>query len=137
MSHVKTTTNYLKYFSESKLLRKIHRSAEKLGIKLLFYVFILYFLMSDKDIPLKTRMVFMAALGYFILPMDLISDLLPGLGFTDDLSFILYAVSMGGEYITAEVKERAKERINGIFNRENDYSFDDDERDLLLPINKQ
>lgn len=136
MSNDKTTTNYSEYFSESKLLRKIYRSAEKLGIKLLFYVFILYFLMSDKDIPIKTRLVFMAALGYFIVPMDLISDLLPGLGFTDDLSFILYAVSMGSEYITEEIKERAKERINGIFKKENDYSFDD-EQDLLLPINNQ
>lgn len=131
------STNYSKYFSESKLLRKLHRSAEKLGIKLLFYVFILYFLISDKDIPLKTRLVFMAALGYFILPMDLISDLIPGLGFTDDLTFILYAVSTGSEYITAEIKEKAKARINNIFNRDNDYSFDNDEQDLLTPNPEQ
>jgi len=131
------STNYSKYFSESKLLRKLHRSAEKLGIKLLFYVFILYFLISDKDIPLKTRLVFMAALGYFILPMDLISDLIPGLGFTDDLTFILYAVGTGSEYITAEIKEKAKARINNIFNRENDYSFDNDEQDLLTPNPEQ
>ncbi len=131
------STNYSKYFSESKLLRKLHRSAEKLGIKLLFYVFILYFLVSDKDIPLKTRLVFMAALGYFILPMDLISDLLPGLGFTDDLTFILYALSTGSEYITEEIKEKAKTKINNMFNREHDYSFDHDEQNLLTPNHEQ
>ena len=79
----------------------------------------------------------MAALGYFILPMDLISDLIPGLGFTDDLTFILYAVGTGSEYITAEIKEKAKARINNIFNRENDYSFDNDEHDLLTPNPEQ
>jgi len=131
------STNYSKYFSESKLLRKLHRSAEKLGIKLLFYVFILYFLVSDKDIPLKTRLVFMAALGYFILPMDLISDLLPGLGFTDDLTFILYALSTGSEYITEEIKEKAKTKINNMFNREHDYSFDHDEQNLLTPNHEE
>lgn len=135
MSNSTLSINYSKYFSESKLLRKLHRSAEKLGIKLLFYVFILYFLISDKDIPFKTRLVFMAALGYFILPMDLISDLLPGLGFTDDLAFILYAVSTGSEYITAEIKDKAKTRINSILKKENDYSFDNDDQDLLSPIN--
>ncbi len=137
MSNGTLSANYSKYFSESKLLRKLHRSAEKLGIKLLFYVFILYFLISDKEIPFKTRLVFMAALGYFILPMDLISDLLPGLGFTDDLTFILYAVSTGSEYITAEIKEKAKARIDSLLNSENDYSFDHDERDLLTPIDEQ
>ncbi|PLX02395.1 MAG: hypothetical protein C0595_10985 [Marinilabiliales bacterium] len=131
------STNYSKYFSESKLLRKLHRSAEKLGIKLLFYVFILYFLVSDKDIPLKTRLVFMAALGYFILPMDLISDLLPGLGFTDDLTFILYALSTGSEYITEEIKEKDKTKINNMFNREHDYSFDHDEQNLLTPNHEE
>jgi len=53
----------------------------------------------------------MAALGYLILPTDLIADLLPAIGFTDDIAFLSYAISNAREYITPEVKGKAKEKL--------------------------
>lgn len=60
----------------------------------------------------------MAALGYLILPADLISDFIPGLGFTDDAAFIAYAISNATIYITAEIKEKALKRLTDLIGEE-------------------
>jgi len=46
-------------------------------------------------------------LGYFILPADLLADIIPVLGFTDDIAFLSFAVSTVSSYLTPEIKEKA------------------------------
>ncbi len=46
-----------------------------------------------------------------ILPTDLVADLIPAIGFTDDIAFLTYAISNAQEYITPEVRNRAKEKL--------------------------
>lgn len=109
---------YASYFSESKFRKKLVNLSGKLGSNMLYYLLVLYEMMLDKSIPVKTRMLFVAALGYFILPTDLISDFLPALGYTDDLAFLTYAVSSATDYMTPEVKEKAKAKVDQLLNRE-------------------
>lgn len=45
-------------------------------------------LLNDPDIPPRTKVVFLASLGYVILPFDLIPDRIPGLGQLDDLLIV-------------------------------------------------
>ncbi|PLX13291.1 MAG: hypothetical protein C0598_03980 [Marinilabiliales bacterium] len=139
MANNSFSLKYTRFFSEQKFLKKLQHYAGKLGTNLLFYAIILYYLISDRNIPLKTRLIFMAALGYFILPMDLISDLIPGLGFTDDLTFIMYAISTGNDHITDDIKQKAKNKLRTLFtsSHNEDYSFDEDNEDLLSPIGEQ
>lgn len=113
---------YSNYFSEQKLFQKIVDYSAKAGKNLLFYAIILYFLVTDRNIPIRTRLIFMAALGYFILPTDLISDFLPGIGFTDDFTFITYAISQGTDNITDEIKLKAKEKLNHLLNNNTEES---------------
>jgi uncharacterized membrane protein YkvA (DUF1232 family) len=49
-----------------------------------------------------------AALAYFILPVDAIPDFLLGLGFTDDLAVIATAISMMRRHMKPEHRERAR-----------------------------
>jgi len=108
---------FAKYFDEGSLFEKILTIGRKAGTNLIFYALILYFLVTDKEIPMRTRLVFFAALGYFIFPFDLISDFLPGLGFTDDLTFMTYAITQGTDHITPEIKLRAKEKMNSLLGK--------------------
>lgn len=107
MKPEKKLSKYIKHFDERKLFKKLKSLSGRLSTQLLYYIFILFYLISDKNVPYKTRIIFIAALGYLILPTDLISDILPGLGFTDDAAFIAYAISNASNYITPEVKEKA------------------------------
>ena len=57
-----------------------------------------YALGQYREIPWKTVLVMLAAFLYFINPIDLIPDLIPGLGLTDDFSVLLWVYnSISGE----------------------------------------
>ena len=109
---------YKKYYSDDKLTTKLAILAGKVSAKLLYYVLLLVLLLSDKTIPKKVRLVFMAALGDFILPTDLIADILPGLGFADDIAFLSYVISNAAQYITPEIEEKAKTRLDQMLNKQ-------------------
>lgn len=113
---------YSKYYSESAFHKKVAKLSGKIGSKLLFYIIVLYELMRDKNIPIKNRLIFIAALGYFVLPTDLVSDFLPGLGFTDDLAFITYAMASATDYITPEVREKAQKKVDQLIKPGNEMS---------------
>jgi len=51
-------------------------------------------LMWDKQVPLALRLIVPGTLLYFILPVDIIPDLLPGLGHLDDITLILLGIAL-------------------------------------------
>lgn len=46
-----------------------------------------------RDISWKSMLIVLAAIIYFVNPIDLIPDLIPGLGLTDDFSVLLWVYS--------------------------------------------
>ncbi|NOX86180.1 MAG: DUF1232 domain-containing protein [Chlorobi bacterium] len=107
MKPEKKLSTYGKYFSEKNLFKKLKSVSGTLSANMLYYILVLFYLISDKSVPFKTRMIFVAALGYLILPTDLVSDFIPGLGFTDDAALITYAVSQASNYVTPEIQAKA------------------------------
>jgi uncharacterized membrane protein YkvA (DUF1232 family) len=53
----------------------------------------------------------MAALAYFVLPADMIPDFIAGLGFTDDVTVLLAAVSTVRPHIGDDHRARAKSAL--------------------------
>ena len=81
---------YGTYFSEKSFWKKIERVAKKVGATVLRPVFTLYYMLQDEKVPLQHKAYIIGALGYFILPFDLIPEsVLPIIGFTDDVAVIL------------------------------------------------
>ncbi|MFC5505251.1 YkvA family protein [Bosea massiliensis] len=62
----------------------------------------------DPSTPRRVRMTLLAALGYFVLPLDALPDIMPLLGFTDDAAVIAAAVAAVAGSITPEHREKAK-----------------------------
>lgn len=52
-----------------------------------------------RDISWKSILIVLAAIIYFLNPIDLIPDLIPVLGFTDDFSVLLWVYSTVGAEI--------------------------------------
>ena len=65
---------YGTYYSENKFWQKVQRVAKKVGATVIRPVFQLYYLLHDKDVPLQHKAYIIGALGYFILPFDLIPE---------------------------------------------------------------
>lgn len=63
----------------------------------------------DPSTPRRVRMTLLAALGYFVLPLDAVPDLMPFLGFTDDAAVIAAALAAVAGSITTEHREKARQ----------------------------
>lgn len=118
MKFLENIGKYINYYNEHDLNKKVLKFGKVIGTKVINWVLILTVLISDKNIPLKVRLMFIASLGYLIMPADLIADFLPVIGFTDDIAFLSYVISSATDYITPEVKEKANSKMRAWLNIE-------------------
>lgn len=70
-----------------------------------------YYCATDVKTPRKVKLVLFAALGYFVLPVDAIPDLVTGLGFTDDATVLATALGIVGAHIQEPHREAARKLL--------------------------
>ena len=70
-----------------------------------------YYCAMDSKTPLKVRGTLIAALAYFVLPIDVLPDLLVVVGFTDDLAVLMAAISLVSSHMTEEHYAKARETL--------------------------
>lgn len=70
-----------------------------------------WFCVRDENTPRRVKLVLVAALAYFVLPVDVIPDFLPLLGFSDDAAVIAAALAAVAGSIAPEHRERAREAM--------------------------
>lgn len=87
------TAKYSSAYSENALWEKIAKIALKAGRELIINVLKLYYAMALGKATPEQIVAIIAALGYFISPVDAVPDLLPG-GYLDDAGVLTLAVSM-------------------------------------------
>src|SRR4029078_9786646 len=59
-----------------------------------------YYCALDPATPTRVRGMLLAALAYFILPLDIVPDLIVGLGFADDAALLPAVVGLVSAHIT-------------------------------------
>lgn len=106
---------YEKNYSEEGLFQKITGCVKKAGLGLIYKALQLFYVAQNPNVPMKIRAAIIAPLGYFISPIDLIPDITPIIGFTDDAAVIAGAMAIAHLYINDEIKNKAKDRIRKIF----------------------
>ena len=122
-----TDKKFTKEFSEDSFWDKLQGFALKAGQKLIYYVLILYYTLQKKETPTRAKTIIIGALGYFILPIDVIPDFLVGIGFTDDLGTIVMALGTVIQYVDDAIRTKAKDTMKKWFDMED---FDDTEVEL-------
>ena len=65
----------------------------------------------DPATPLRAKATLIAALAYFILPADALPDIIPVLGFSDDVTVLAAAIAMIRNHMKPEHRERARARL--------------------------
>lgn len=67
-----------------------------------------YYCAFDKQTPRHVQVALLGALAYFILPFDLIPDMMPALGFTDDAAVLATVIRLVAGHITDDHREAAR-----------------------------
>lgn len=111
-----------KYYSDEKFWDKLKKFAKKAGSSVVYAVLLLYYTLQKPEVPKKTKAIIIGALGYFILPVDLMPDMLLGIGFTDDLGALGIALFQVAMYIDDNVKMKAKAKLEDWFGDDVDTS---------------
>lgn len=106
---------YSSYYSESDLWSKIKSVAKKAGVKVIYAALLLYYVLDSPDVSKADKAKIYGALGYFILPIDLIPDVIPVVGYSDDLAALLWALHAAWSNVTPEIKAKAMYKLQEWF----------------------
>ena len=115
---------YAKHYDENELWEKLRRFAKKAGIKVTYAALLLYYVLKNPATSSKDRAKIIGALGYFILPIDLIPDFIPIAGYTDDLAALTWGIYCVIKSITPEVKANAAAKLHEWFGDFDDHMLD-------------
>ncbi|WP_434777125.1 YkvA family protein [Neisseria sp. Ec49-e6-T10] len=98
-------------FNEKSYWRKIQKYAKKAGYEVVQKSLWLYFSARSSKTPAWAKAIIYTSLAYFVFPLDAIPDILPVVGYTDDLSVLAAAVATVAFYIDEDVKAKAQEKL--------------------------
>jgi uncharacterized membrane protein YkvA (DUF1232 family) len=70
-----------------------------------------YYCAFDRDTPRHVQAALIGALAYFILPFDVIPDMLPVLGYTDDAAVLATAMKLVASHIRPAHRDAARQAI--------------------------
>jgi uncharacterized membrane protein YkvA (DUF1232 family) len=107
------------WYSGPHLWSTLKKVAASAGRKTLLSALILFYCLKDRDTPTWAKGVIVGALGYLILPVDLIPDIIPGAGYGDDWGAIVAALATVSAYIKDDHKAKAQAQVVRFFGTAN------------------
>jgi uncharacterized membrane protein YkvA (DUF1232 family) len=95
---------------KSRLAREFWPKFKRFAARLPFAEDLLaaYFCAFDRNTPRHVQGVIVGALAYFVLPFDVIPDMLPLVGFTDDAAVLATAIRLVAAHIRPEHRQAAR-----------------------------
>ena len=107
--------DYAKEFSDQNFWDKLAGFAKVAGREVIEKALWLFYAFKEDATPLWAKTAILGALGYFISPIDAIPDLVPAVGYADDLGVLALAVTTVAAHITQEVKDLAAAKLRDWF----------------------
>ncbi|MBO6758261.1 MAG: DUF1232 domain-containing protein [Roseibium sp.] len=92
-----------------KLLRTARKAARQ--VPLMDEVVAGYYCALDPATPAKVRATILAALAYFVLPLDVVPDFIIGFGFGDDATILMATIAMIRSHMRPEHYDLAREAL--------------------------
>lgn len=102
-------------YSEHRFRGKLKRYAKAAGKEVVEKALLLFYAAQEEKAPAWAKGTIAAALGYFIVPLDAITDLAPGIGYADDLGVLVLAIAAVTRYINDDVRAKTAKRMRAWF----------------------
>ncbi|MEL7249308.1 MAG: YkvA family protein [Bacteroidota bacterium] len=102
---------YRPEFSEGGFWTKLRKIAKSVGVKLVYTALLLFYAYKRNETPHWARSIVLGALGYLLAPIDLIPDLTPLIGYTDDMTVLTLGLVTIAAYINQDVRTKARAKL--------------------------
>jgi uncharacterized membrane protein YkvA (DUF1232 family) len=101
---------------EQTLRQRFWRKLRTLALRLPFAEDLLaaYYCAFDRQTPAHVKAALVGAIAYFVLPADLIPDVLPVIGYTDDAAMLAAAIRLVAAHITPDHREAARRKLESL-----------------------
>ena len=99
---------------EKTFWRKMKNSVKKAGEEIAVMGIKSWLAMADSNTSVRHKAILGGALAYFVLPTDMVPDVLAGVGFTDDMAALTLAANSVGNAITKEHEAQARKKLNSM-----------------------
>lgn len=86
------------------------KAVRKLVARVMYVVLLPYYVLKSKTVSKGDKAKIYGALGYFVLPFDIVPDFVPIAGLSDDLSLLAWAIYTIWKNTTPEIKAQAAAR---------------------------
>ena len=98
---------------EAKVRRKFWPTLRKAARQIPFSrdLVAAYYCSIDPKVPFRVRATLIGALVYFVTPLDAIPDFILGVGFGDDVTVLLGAITLMASHITDRHRQQAEEAL--------------------------
>ena len=95
---------------EDTVRRGFWRKARRFAARVPFAEDLLaaYYCAFDRDTPMQVKAALLGALAYFVLPLDVMPDVMPMLGFADDAAVLATAVRLVASHLRPAHRDAAK-----------------------------
>jgi uncharacterized membrane protein YkvA (DUF1232 family) len=111
----KSLKNQTADYSDDRFWNKVTLYAATAGVEVIEKALWLYYAAQKPNTPKWAKRSIYGALFYFINPFDLLADLTPLLGFSDDMAILALAVTTVALYIDDDVKKKADDKLREWF----------------------
>lgn len=105
------TIRYGQHYEERAFLEKVRRVAASLGRRGIQEALALFYALKDPDTPARARGIILGTLGYFVFPFDALPDLVPFVGYTDDLALLGVCLGVVAMHVKEEHRRKAEARV--------------------------
>jgi uncharacterized membrane protein YkvA (DUF1232 family) len=102
-------------YSEQSFWDKLAKYAIDAGKEVVLAALKLYFATLEKSTPAWAQAVAIAALAYFISPIDAIPDFTPVIGYADDAGVLTTALGTLATYITDDINRKSQNKLQEWF----------------------
>jgi uncharacterized membrane protein YkvA (DUF1232 family) len=98
---------------ERTLRRRFWRKLRALAARLPFAEDLIaaHYCAFDRQTPVHVKAALVGALAYFVLPADVIPDVLPVIGYTDDAAMLAAAIRLVAQHITPDHRQAARQTL--------------------------
>ena len=95
---------------EETVRRGFWRKARRFAARLPFAEDLLaaWYCAFDRETPMQVKAALVGALAYFVLPLDVMPDVMPLLGFADDAAILATALRLVASHLRPEHRDAAR-----------------------------